>query len=95
MTDPLATSPQFSDRETDVLGLLIGGGTYCAIARQLGISPHTVDTYLRRLRVKTGTANRTQLVVLALQQGYASRTAPHQRRTAVPAHGASASVQSQ
>ncbi|MFD9304068.1 response regulator transcription factor [Streptomyces sp. NPDC060048] len=57
-------------RERQVLALLAGGETYCGIGRRLGISPHTVDTYLRRLRDKTGTVNRTQLVVLALQRGY-------------------------
>lgn len=54
------------------MALLVGGETYCGIGRMLGISPHTVDTHLRRLRDKTGTANRTQLVVFALQRGYVS-----------------------
>ncbi|MBT2472525.1 helix-turn-helix transcriptional regulator [Streptomyces sp. ISL-66] len=62
--------PALTPRERQVLVLLAGGETYCGIGRRLGISPHTVDTHLRRLRDKTGTANRTQLVVLALQRGY-------------------------
>ncbi|MEV6394676.1 helix-turn-helix transcriptional regulator [Streptomyces sp. NPDC051907] len=70
MTDTVASPPELTPREKQVLALLVGGETYWSIARKLGISPHTVDTYLRRLRSKTGTANRTQLVVLALQQGY-------------------------
>jgi len=52
-----------------VLTRLAGGATYAAIARDLGLSPHTVDTYLRRLRAKTGAGNRTQLVLLALRLG--------------------------
>ncbi|MFB7666835.1 response regulator transcription factor [Kitasatospora sp. NPDC056138] len=59
-------------RERQVLALLVSGETYWNIGRQLGISPHTVDTYMRRLRGKTGAANRTQLVVMALQGGYVS-----------------------
>ncbi|WP_097236842.1 MULTISPECIES: response regulator transcription factor [unclassified Streptomyces] len=60
----------FTPREQQVLVLLSGGETYRGIARRLGISQHTVDTYLRHLRTKTGTANRTQLAVLAAQLGY-------------------------
>ncbi|MER6027742.1 helix-turn-helix transcriptional regulator [Streptomyces sp. NPDC001851] len=60
----------FTPREQQVLVLLSGGETYRGIARRLGISEHTVDTYLRHLRTKTGTANRTQLAVLAARLGY-------------------------
>ncbi|MFF4103994.1 response regulator transcription factor [Streptomyces sp. NPDC001903] len=65
-------APALTPRERQVLALLAGGETYYGIGRKLGISPHTVDTHLRRLRDKTGTVNRTQLVVLALQCGYVS-----------------------
>ncbi|MFI6149303.1 helix-turn-helix transcriptional regulator [Streptomyces sp. NPDC051109] len=67
-----ASEPALTPRERQVLVLLAGGETYCRIGRRLGISPHTVDTHLRRLRDKTGTANRTQLAVFALQRGYVS-----------------------
>jgi hypothetical protein len=30
------------------------------------VSPHTVDTYLRRIRAKTGARNRMHLLLLAL-----------------------------
>lgn len=59
--------PTFSRREREILTQLPDGATYDAIARRLGLSRHTVDTYIRRLREKTGAANRTQLVVLALR----------------------------
>lgn len=55
-----------SPRELQVLEHLAQGATYHAIARRLQLSPHTVDTYLRRIRAKTGPANRTQLALLAL-----------------------------
>ncbi|MFJ8313978.1 MULTISPECIES: response regulator transcription factor [unclassified Streptomyces] len=73
MTDTL-TASAFTPREQQVLVLLSGGETYWSIARQLGISPHTVDTYLRQLRKKTGAANRTQLAVLAAQLGFLPTT---------------------
>lgn len=64
------TLPLLTLREKEVLSLLAEGHTYDAIARRLGISTHTVDTHLRRLRAKTGAANRTQLAVLAHLWGY-------------------------
>ncbi|MBX7549136.1 helix-turn-helix transcriptional regulator [Streptomyces sp. NPDC004232] len=69
-----ATAEPFSltPRERQVLSLLAAGGTYREIARNLGVSRHTVDTYLRRLRTKTGSANRTQLIMLAFRHGYLS-----------------------
>lgn len=60
----------FTPREREILAQLPGGTTYQAIARRLGISPHTVDTHMRRLRIKTGATNRTQLVVVAIELGY-------------------------
>jgi DNA-binding CsgD family transcriptional regulator len=72
LTDPTSCEASFTPRERQVLSQLPGGATYQVIARRLGISTHTVDTYMRRLRTKTGTTNRTQLAVLAIQLGYHS-----------------------
>ncbi|MFI0939395.1 response regulator transcription factor [Streptomyces sp. NPDC021020] len=55
-----------SDREREVLVELASGSTYAAIARRMQLSPHTVDSYLRRIRAKTGAHNRVQLVIYAL-----------------------------
>ncbi|WP_307630720.1 response regulator transcription factor [Streptomyces turgidiscabies] len=63
---PAALSP----REEEVLAHLAQGCTYRMIARRMGLSPHTVDTYVRRLRGKTGSVNRIQLAHLAFQLGY-------------------------
>jgi DNA-binding CsgD family transcriptional regulator len=62
--------PPLTLREQQVLAGVAKGATYHAIARELHISPHTVDTYLRRLRRKTGSANRSQLVYIAYRLGY-------------------------
>lgn len=72
MPDTAVSPPALSRREQEVLVLLARGETYGTIARQMGLSPHTVDTYLRRLRSKTGAANRTQLAFLAFRLGYGS-----------------------
>lgn len=70
LTDPTSGDASFTPRERQVLCQLPGGATYQVIAHRLGISTHTVDTYMRRLRTKTGATNRTQLAVLAVQLGY-------------------------
>jgi DNA-binding CsgD family transcriptional regulator len=69
MSSEVLTLSSFTPREREILVQLSSGATYQAIAHRMGLSPHTVDTYLRRLRGKTGTTNRTQLAVLATQLG--------------------------
>ncbi|MEK8143090.1 helix-turn-helix transcriptional regulator [Streptomyces sp. M10(2022)] len=49
-----------------MLGHIARGATYGEIARRMNVSPHTVDTYIRRIRAKTGARNRTHLLLLAL-----------------------------
>jgi DNA-binding CsgD family transcriptional regulator len=62
-TDP---GDSLSEREREVLGFLAEGYTYYSIAQRMNISPHTVDTYLRRIRGKTGARNRIDLLRLAM-----------------------------
>jgi DNA-binding CsgD family transcriptional regulator len=57
-----------SPREEEVLCHLVEGLTYAAIARRMGLSVHTVDTYLRRIRRKTSACNTAQLVMLAVRR---------------------------
>ncbi len=63
-------TPVLSGRELQVLELLAQGATYSAIAHRLQLSPHTVDTYLRRIRGKTGAGNRTELAMFAFTHGH-------------------------
>ncbi|MFD0327737.1 response regulator transcription factor [Streptacidiphilus monticola] len=72
-----------SPREREVLEHVAQGLTNESIARRLRLSPHTVDTYLRRIRAKTGTANRAQLAVLTV-----ARTATDTATRPVPARRA-------
>jgi two-component system, NarL family, response regulator NreC len=61
-----------TDRELDVLRLLVEGDTNAEIALKLGISVRTVDTHRARIRAKTSCAGRSELVRYARAHGLAS-----------------------
>lgn len=50
-----------TDRELEVMGLLLGGSSYKEIASRLGISMPTVKTHVSRIYKKTGTKGRSEL----------------------------------
>lgn len=58
-----------SNRELEILPLLIQGVSNKEIARQLGIADATVKIHVRRLFKKVKASNRTQAVVWALNNG--------------------------
>ncbi|WP_218060578.1 response regulator transcription factor [Micromonospora sediminicola] len=55
-----------SEREEQVLRQISRGLTHSQIATRLGISPHTVDTYVKRIRAKLGAGNKAELTRAAL-----------------------------
>lgn len=55
-----------SEREDQVLREISRGLTHGQIATRLGISPHTVDTYVKRIRSKLGVGNKAELTRAAL-----------------------------
>jgi DNA-binding NarL/FixJ family response regulator len=57
---------QLSEREEQVLRQIALGLTHGQIATRLGISPHTVDTYVKRIRAKLGVGNKAELTRAAL-----------------------------
>jgi DNA-binding NarL/FixJ family response regulator len=59
-----------SDREIAVLRELHRGLTSEEIGGRLGISPRTVESHLRRLFDRYGVVSRTELAVLALNEGW-------------------------
>ncbi|MFY1632139.1 response regulator transcription factor [Solwaraspora sp. WMMB335] len=65
-----------SNREVEVMRHLAAGLTYAATARQMRISPHTVDAYLRRIKKKVGTRSRTDLLLLAVSLSGGSVSSP-------------------
>ncbi|MFY1586544.1 response regulator transcription factor [Micromonospora sp. WMMD734] len=60
-----------SPREKEVLVHFSDGLTYVQIGRRMSISTRTVDTYLRRIREKTGIKIGADLVRLGMAVGKA------------------------
>jgi DNA-binding NarL/FixJ family response regulator len=58
--------PNLSERERQVLRQIARGLTHSQIATRLGISSHTVDTYVKRIRAKLGVGNKAELTRAAL-----------------------------
>ena len=65
----VADSGQFSDRELEVLRLVVAGETDASIAEKLFISVRTVKQHIQSMRDKTGFRNRTELAVRARESG--------------------------
>jgi two-component system nitrate/nitrite response regulator NarL len=61
-----------SPREREVLALVASGLPNKAIARELGISDHTVKFHVSSLLTKLGAASRTEAVTLATRMGVLS-----------------------
>jgi DNA-binding CsgD family transcriptional regulator len=67
----LATLPDIlTDRERDVLRLIVEGMTNRTIARQLSISNDTVKSHIRHIIQKMHVKDRTQAAVVATRQGW-------------------------
>jgi len=63
------TETPLSKRESEILQKVAYGSTTKQVARELGISPHTVKTHLERIFEKLGANDRAQAVAIALRQG--------------------------
>ena len=79
--DSVAASPEpvesdedfdLSERERDILQLLVEGLSNAEIAHRLYLSEGTVRNYLSSLFVKLDVSDRTQAVVVALRRGLVS-----------------------
>lgn len=55
-------------RETEVFGLLVRGYSSKAIARELNISPRTVEDHRSQIAAKTGTSNLAEMIALSSGQ---------------------------
>ena len=68
---PNATrATHLSERELDVVRLVVEGRTNDEIGGQLGIGAKTVETHLGRLFERLGIASRTELATRALREGW-------------------------
>lgn len=80
-TSPVNAAPHLTDREVQVLELILLARSNREIARQLGIEERTVKAHVGRLMRKTGADNRIDLSMRALH------------RSLLPANGDSANPQ--
>ncbi|MFC8140778.1 response regulator transcription factor [Streptomyces coeruleorubidus] len=71
LTTPSTSSspPVLAPRELETLRHIASGCTYLQAARQMGLSKHTVDAYLRRIRTKLNINNTAELTRLAISLG--------------------------
>ncbi|MET9700978.1 helix-turn-helix transcriptional regulator [Streptomyces sp. NPDC006529] len=56
-------------REQEALRYIAAGCTYVQTARSMGLSKHTVDAYLRRIRAKLNINTTAEMVRLAVSLG--------------------------
>jgi DNA-binding NarL/FixJ family response regulator len=59
-----------SDRELEVIAGVVAGSTNAEIAARLGLSEKTIETHLHRLFDRYELLSRTELAVLALNEGW-------------------------
>ncbi|OKK17199.1 hypothetical protein AMK16_20045 [Streptomyces sp. CB00455] len=64
-----APAPALAPRELEALRHIAAGRTYLQTARHMGLSKHTVDAYLRRIRAKLGINNTAEMTRLAISMG--------------------------
>lgn len=64
-----ATAPALAPREEETLRHIAAGRTYLQTARHMGLSRHTVDAYLRRIRTKLNITTTAELTRLAISLG--------------------------
>ncbi len=64
-----AASSALSDREIEVLHLLVREATTAAIASQLGLSPKTVERHVTHIYDTLGVTTRAGAAIQALENG--------------------------
>jgi DNA-binding CsgD family transcriptional regulator len=65
----MTTTPSLTAREIDVLRLIARGCTYEQAAHRLGISPHTITTYIKSSYYKLAVHSAGAAVMRALELG--------------------------
>ena len=63
-------SSDFTERELEVLRLVVAGERDAEIAEKLGITLRTVKTHMQNMKEKTGLRNRTELAVRVRDAGF-------------------------
>lgn len=68
-TTSQAAAATLAPRERETLHHIAAGRTYLQTARHMGLSQHTVDAYLRRIRAKLDITSTAELTRLAVSLG--------------------------
>lgn len=71
----LSPVARLSDRELEVFELVASGYTTRSIAERMKVSPKTVESHKARIKEKTGAADATQLLTMAVSWRVSSRMA--------------------
>jgi DNA-binding CsgD family transcriptional regulator len=78
---PDVDTVRLSDRESEVLDLVVSGMTNAAAARRLGISERTVREHIARIFLKLRVSSRVEAAVIAtewrLSKQYATEVPQH------------------
>lgn len=69
MPDDRTDPPELGWRQMQILAELATGASNDEIAERLGIAAHTVKTQVSRMLIKFQVANRTSLLVAAIEWG--------------------------
>jgi len=72
LVSPETTDYQLSEREQEILQLMVKGDSYPGIAEKLFISYETVRTHVKHIYKKLHVASRSEAITKAIQQGLAS-----------------------
>lgn len=67
---PEESPPELTERELEVLGMIVDGKDNAKIAATLTISQHTVKNHVSRIFVKLGVENRIQAAVYAVRKRF-------------------------
>jgi len=68
--EPTTAQLALSPREIETLHHIAQGLTQAQAAQRMGVSPNTIDTYIKRIRRKIGPGNKADLTRRALQLGH-------------------------
>ncbi|MCI0574860.1 MAG: response regulator transcription factor [Chloroflexi bacterium] len=66
---PLALGHDLTERERDVLTLMVAGLNNTEIAEKLVVSPSTIKSHVSNILAKLGVGGRTEAIVLAVRRG--------------------------
>ncbi|MDF1513752.1 MAG: LuxR C-terminal-related transcriptional regulator [Anaerolineae bacterium] len=84
---PAEQGQPLSERELEITALVAEGLTNREIAQRIFLSPNTVKVHLRNIFTKTSVSSRTELSMLAVQEGWVEITNPDDAVSKALQHG--------